>query len=90
MEKDVQVGFNLNKGSLPPRTDVPREAFDACAQKGFASYTDPELTVGTVNMFFTPKDAGLWEDLVSEFFNNPDLSVDDAIDRLSTIVKEAD
>jgi len=90
MEKDVQVGFNLNKGSLPPRTDVPREAFDDCAQRGFDSYTDPDLTVATVNMFFTPKDAGLWEDLVSEFFNNPDLSVDEAIDRLSTIVQEAD
>ena len=90
MSTEAQVGFNLNKGSLPPRTDVPRDQFDECAQKGFASYTDPELTVGTVNMFFTPKDAGLWEDLVSEFFNNPDLSVDEAIERLSTIVKEAD
>jgi glucose/mannose transport system substrate-binding protein len=90
MQPDAQVAFNLNKGSLPPRTDVPRDQFDACAQKGFASYTDPDLTVATVNMFFTPKDAGLWEDLVSEFFNNPDLSVDEAIERLSTIVKEAD
>ena len=52
---------------------------------GFAGYYTDGL-----NMFFTPKDAGLWEDLVSEFFNNPDLSVDDAIDRLSTIVQEAD
>ena len=33
MEKDVQVGFNLNKGSLPPRTDVPRDQFDACAEE---------------------------------------------------------
>ena len=90
MTTEAQVGFNLNKGSLPPRTDVPRDQFDDCAQRGFASYTDPELTVGTVNMFFTPKDAGLWEDLVSEFFNNPALSVDEAIERLSTIVKEAD
>jgi glucose/mannose transport system substrate-binding protein len=90
MSTEAQVGFNLNKGSLPPRTDVPRDQFDECAQKGFASYTDPELTVATVNMFFTPKDAGLWEDLVSEFFNNPELTVDEAIERLSTIVKEAD
>ena len=64
--------------------------FDACAQKGFKSASDPALQVATVNMYFTPKDAGLWEDLVSEFFNNPDLSVDAAIERLSTIVKEAD
>lgn len=90
MTSEAQVGFNLNKGSLPPRMDVPRDQFDACAQKGFASYTDPELTVATVNMFFTPKDAGLWEDLVSEYFNNPNLSTDEAIERLSTIVKEAD
>lgn len=89
MSKEVQVGFNLNKGSLPPRTDVPRDQFDACAQKGFASYTNPDTLVPSVNMYFVPKDAGLWEDLVSEFFNNPDLSVDEAIERLSTIVKEA-
>lgn len=90
MTTEAQVGFNLNKGSLPPRMDVPRDQFDECAQKGFASYTDPELTVATVNMFFTPKDAGLWEDLVSEYFNNPNLSTDEAIERFSTIVKEAD
>lgn len=90
METSVQVGFNLNKGSLPPRTDVPRDQFDACAQKGFASYTNPDLQVATVNMFFTQKDAGLWEDLVSEFFNDPSISVDKAIDRLSALVKAAD
>ena len=90
MEKSVQAGFNLNKGSLPPRTDVDMSQFDACAQKGFKSATNPDLQVATVNMYFTPKDAGLWEDLVSEFFNNPNLSVDEAIERLSTIVKEAD
>jgi glucose/mannose transport system substrate-binding protein len=90
MTPEAQVGFNLNKGSLPPRTDVPRDVFDACAQKGFASYTDPELVVPSVNMYFVPKDAGLWEDLVSEFFNDPNLSVEDAIERLSTIVQDAD
>lgn len=90
MEKDVQVNFNLNKGSLPPRTDVPRDKFDACAKKGFASYTNPDLQVKTVNMYFQPKDAGLWEDLVAEFFDNPEMSTDQAIDRLSMIVKQAD
>jgi hypothetical protein len=41
-------------------------------------------------MYFVPKDAGLWEDLVSEFFNDPNLSVEEAIERLSTIVQDAD
>src|SRR6185436_15103942 len=51
----IQAGFKLNKGSPPPRTDVERSQFDACAQAGFKSATNPDLQVATVNMYFTPK-----------------------------------
>lgn len=38
MGKDFQSSFNVIKGSVPPRTDVPDTAFDPCGKKGMAQY----------------------------------------------------
>ncbi|MBV7397164.1 ABC transporter substrate-binding protein [Mameliella alba] len=36
MSPSFQSAFNVVKGSVPARTDVPNEAFDACGKKGMA------------------------------------------------------
>jgi glucose/mannose transport system substrate-binding protein len=36
MDPAFQSAFNVVKGSVPARTDVPNEAFDACGKKGMA------------------------------------------------------
>ncbi len=36
MSPEFQVAFNVVKGSVPARTDVSNEAFDACGKKGMA------------------------------------------------------
>ena len=36
MSKETQVAFNVIKGSVPARTDVSDEKFDACGKKGIA------------------------------------------------------
>ena len=36
MAPSFQVAFNIVKGSVPARTDVSDEAFDACGKKGMA------------------------------------------------------
>ncbi len=36
MSPDFQSAFNVVKGSVPARTDVPNDAFDACGKKGMA------------------------------------------------------
>jgi len=34
MSPEFQVTFNLVKGSVPARTDIPSDEFDACGQLG--------------------------------------------------------
>jgi glucose/mannose transport system substrate-binding protein len=36
MDPGFQSAFNVVKGSVPARTDVPNDAFDACGKKGMA------------------------------------------------------
>ncbi|MBE0578595.1 ABC transporter substrate-binding protein [Devosia sp.] len=36
MSPDFQIAFNTVKGSVPARTDVPGDQFDACGQQGIA------------------------------------------------------
>ena len=36
MSPSFQSAFNVVKGSVPARTDVPNDAFDACGKKGMA------------------------------------------------------
>jgi glucose/mannose transport system substrate-binding protein len=40
MSPVFQSAFNVVKGSVPARTDVPNDDFDACAQKGMADFAE--------------------------------------------------
>jgi glucose/mannose transport system substrate-binding protein len=40
MSPEFQSAFNVVKGSVPARTDVPNDAFDDCGKKGMADLAD--------------------------------------------------
>lgn len=40
MSPDFQVAFNMVKGSVPARTDIPSDDFDACGQLGMAQLAE--------------------------------------------------
>jgi glucose/mannose transport system substrate-binding protein len=40
MNPEFQSAFNVVKGSVPARTDVPNDAFDDCGKKGMADLAD--------------------------------------------------
>jgi glucose/mannose transport system substrate-binding protein len=40
MSPEFQVAFNQVKGSVPARTDIPSDAFDACGQLGMAQLAE--------------------------------------------------
>jgi glucose/mannose transport system substrate-binding protein len=40
MSPSFQSAFNVVKGSVPARTDVPNDAFDACGKQGMADLAD--------------------------------------------------
>lgn len=86
MDPEVQKNFNKIKGSIPARSDVSVEDFDACAQRSFA---DREAAVASGNMVggltegfaAPPQFSGVFSDVVGKFFVT-DMSSKDAVQAL--------
>ncbi|PLX38746.1 MAG: sugar ABC transporter substrate-binding protein [Hyphomicrobiales bacterium] len=91
MGPKFQEVFNLNKGSIPVRTDVSLEKFDYCAQR--SAY---DLAVADGNGTLQPSyahgmalrgaQAGAITDVVTKHFNS-DMSSEDAVKALVEAVK---
>ncbi len=84
-----QVAFNNKKGSVPVRSDVDNSGMDACAQKGLAVLSDPEKQVPSQNFLLSPDAAGLLQDQVSEFWNDPNMAPEAFIDEVVSILEGA-
>lgn len=86
MDPEVQKNFNKIKGSIPARSDVSVDDFDACAQRSFA---DREAAVAngamlgglTEGFAAQPQFAGVFSDVVGKFFVT-DMSSKDAVQAL--------
>ena len=46
LSPEFQVAFNLVKGSVPARTDIPSDQFDACGQMGMAQLAEAAANGG--------------------------------------------
>jgi len=90
LSKAVQVDFNLAKGSLPVRGDVDLESANACMQKGLAILEDPANIIPSGDLLWTGDTTGQLEDLLVEFWNNPEMAASDAHDAWATIIEEAE
>ena len=90
ISKPVQVDFNLKKGSLPIRGDVDLDAANDCMKKGLAILENPDNILPGGEQTWSSDSTGQLEDLWVEFFNDPDMSVEEAQDRYVEIVKYAD
>lgn len=86
MDPENQKKFNLIKGSIPARIDVPVDEFDDCAKR---SYADREAAVAAGTMVggltegfaAQPQFAGVFFDVVGQFFVT-DMSSQDAVNML--------
>lgn len=89
VSKEVQVAFNLKKGSLPIRGDVDLEAANDCMKKGLEI-----LAAGNIlpdgNQTLSPDTQGQIEDLMVEFWNDPSYSAADAQAAYAKIIADAD
>lgn len=93
MGPDFQKTFNLNKGSIPARTDVALDDFDDCAKQSNADMTaDAEngslLPSYAHGMALRGAPAGAITDVVTAHFNS-DMSSDDAVTQLADAVANA-
>lgn len=93
MSPTFQEAFNLVKGSIPARTDVSGEKFDACGQKSMADLKAAEKS-GTLMGSLAhghAEPAAIQRailDVVTQHFNS-DMSSQDAVTQLQTAIKAA-
>lgn len=91
MEPTFQETFNLNKGSIPARLNMPRDKFDDCARASMDAFVATSKA-GTLvpsmahGMSAPSMVQGAIFDVVTNFFNT-DMSPEQAADTLARAVK---
>ena len=89
LSPEVQVNFNLKKGSLPVRGDVDLAAANDCMKKGLNILAEGNV-IPDPNQLMSPDSLGQINDLFVEFFNDASISPTDAQARFAEIVGSAD
>ncbi|NRB34412.1 MAG: carbohydrate ABC transporter substrate-binding protein [Rhodobacteraceae bacterium] len=89
LSKDVQVAFNLKKGSLPVRGDVDLATANDCMKKGLAILANGAI-LPDGNQVLSPDTTGQIEDLMVEFWNDPSYEPADAQAAYADIIASAD
>jgi len=89
----VQKEFNLIKGSIPARSDVPVDDFDACAKLGYderAKAIETGAMLGAITHGFAgkPEFATVFNDVAAQFFVT-DMSSADAAKMLADGIENA-
>lgn len=93
MGPEFQKTFNLNKGSIPARTDVALDEFDDCAKQSNKDMNE-DATDGSLlpsfahGMALRGAPAGAITDVVTAHFNS-DMSSEDAVQQLADAVANA-
>ncbi|MDJ0721727.1 MAG: ABC transporter substrate-binding protein [Desulfobacterales bacterium] len=93
LSPDFQVVFNVNKGSIPVRSGISEDPFDAVAVKSMADFMATAKSGGLMpsmahEMAVSPAVRGAMFDVVTNFYNS-DMSPQDAARKLAAAVKEA-
>ncbi|MFS8047700.1 ABC transporter substrate-binding protein [Rhizobium sp. BR 314] len=94
LSKSFQSAFNVVKGSVPARTDVPDTAFDACGKKGIADLkhaNEGGTLFGSLAQGYgaPPAIANAYKDVVSKFVHGQIKSSDEAVKQLVQAIDDA-
>jgi len=89
ISKQVQVDFNLKKGSLPVRGDIDLSAANDCMKKGLEILAAGGI-VPTGDNVFTADTTGQMEDLQTEFWSDLSMTAEEAQARYADIISTAD
>ncbi|WP_136253889.1 ABC transporter substrate-binding protein [Onishia niordana] len=88
LEPTFQEAFNLAKGSIPARADLDMSNFDACAKRSMEDFQATSENGGLVpsmahGMAVRASVQGAIFDVVTNFFNDPDMTPEAAAERLA-------
>lgn len=92
LEPKFQETFNLNKGSIPTRLNMPRDKFDTCAHSAMDSFLASSATGNLVpsmahGMSVNSMVQGAIFDVVTNFFNDESMTSEEAVDKLARAIK---
>jgi glucose/mannose transport system substrate-binding protein len=90
MDRDAQVAFSQIKGSVPVRTDADVSQFDECARQSYSDFVaggKDGSASASPNLMQTPARIGAWRDVVLAFWNDPDLSPQQAAAKMAAAAK---
>ena len=86
---EVQVAFNLKKGSLPIRGDIDLSTANDCMQKGLKILADGNVLPSGV-ILFTEDTNNQLNDLMTTFWNDLDMTVAEVQAKYAEIIGNAD
>ncbi|ESZ21288.1 sugar ABC transporter substrate-binding protein [Mesorhizobium sp. L48C026A00] len=94
LSKSFQSAFNVVKGSVPARTDVPDTDFDACGKKGIADLkaaNEGGKLFGSLAQGYgaPPAVANAYKDVVSKFVHGQIKTSDEAVTQLVNAIEDA-
>lgn len=89
LDPEVQVAFNLKKGSLPVRGDVDLSTANDCMQKGLEILASGD-SLPDVNQLISSDTRTQIEELFVEFFADSSITVADAQARFAEIIADAE
>ncbi|MHC2453409.1 glucose/mannose transport system substrate-binding protein [Rhizobium leguminosarum] len=94
LSKSFQSAFNVVKGSVPARTDVPDTDFDACGKKGIADLkaaNEGGTLFGSLAQGYgaPPAIANAYKDVVSKFVHGQIKTSDEAVKQLVQAIDDA-
>lgn len=85
VSKDVQVAFNLKKGSLPIRGDIDMNAANDCMKKGLKILADGKILPDPAQTL-SPDTVSQIDDLMVEFWNDEKITPADVQARFAKII----
>jgi glucose/mannose transport system substrate-binding protein len=88
LEPDTQVMFAQKKGSIPVRLDVDTSSLDACGRKASGWIRDASAQVPANELLSPPALTGAIEDLISQYWNDPNMTADTFITRVANTLSQ--
>jgi len=89
LDPATQIAFNSKKGSVPVRLDVDVSSMDYCAQQGAAALKDPARQVPTTDFLISPDLSGALDDVITQYWNNKNMTTDQFVAKFSDAMKTA-
>jgi glucose/mannose transport system substrate-binding protein len=89
LSPEVQVAFNLKKGSLPVRGDVDLNAANDCMKKGLDILAKGNI-IQSPDQLMSADSLTQINDLFVEFFNNKEMTAEEAQKRFAELVASAE